>query len=547
MFTSFTDEQFEDLLKSKSSREILYKIYMYVKGDKLPQDLKKLVDDKIARRGCFINTAYDMLYMFNNEELLKREDIHQIFESIINAPQPKRDYIVNAFKEVDLSKRDSVVEFINIILKAIGDKQAEYVYKTYLAIMKKWKEFEFELDKNELFGLECGHDNYTYKEDKKMLLAHINGLKNNIIGIIRIIAEVQEEYKSKLIYELVTESTDLGDKDYRSYASTFIASLPNVVAVSELLANAGGYEQAKQAGGFYKGWSGFYKYPYDIMGESVPVYEYRFKSNPNVELEFIDIIAKAAGPIQAVEARKSFRCWPDSDAEILEKLSKMRVIAGWENSEQVPFLKSCFRYNTSEWLTYASKIPLLEKLCEKYADVALYIVSRVSDIDTSEIIETFLNAETKYLNEARGWASEIFNSKYALKYLEILLKAKDKLTFWLILVHLCGVEKIYNLESENPECSQFFELDRENKLTEYQLRVIINILKESGLGFATNLDDEKVVERLERLVNSQETIEVTLKELMKLPIDAIEPILESAPDEIGADDKILLFNKINEE
>lgn len=551
---SLTDEQLIDILDNiKNNKEVLYLIYMYVKGKNIPEDIKKLINEKLALEPSALDIVCEMFYIFNQEKLLEREDLKEIVELIINAPQEKAKTIINVFKEVDLSQRDNVVDFIRIILRTKEDYQVQYASQTYAATMKEIAHIESKYEEN-LARFRRNERSYSKEITVNELnLESIKQIKNNILKIIEIIAKANAVYKSKLISELVTEEIEVASNNYDGYYHrTIIASLSNVVAVSNVLASSKGESQASKVIEFYKHAAYVcWNYKKDDLPEV----------NPNMKLEFLDMLAKAKGSIQVavvseyltghcldLTCKDSIKIGLDGKSfEETEHFNNAKVIADWEDGEQVMLLSNCIGYDTSKWNAYAGKISLLEKLSKKYGEyVTSYIVSRCLDKGSNEIIEMLLNIEDEKVREFIGDSiielANFNDTKYYLRYIEALLKAKDKLTLCLILVHMIGITKIYNLESDNPVIKQFFMGKMEVLMNENQVRIIINILKETGLGFITDLDDEESIQRVERMANSEEPIEVTLKSLMGLPLDMVEDVLSGqAQEEVELDSKILLF------
>lgn len=530
MFTSFTDEQFEDLLKSKGTRQILYKIYMYVKGDKLPQELKKLVDDKIARRGCFIHTACDMLYMFNNEELLKREDIHQIFELIINAPLPQREYIVNAFKEVDLSKRDNIVEFINIILTAKGDKQAEYASKAYVAIMK-------EIAKNFAYPS-------IYSAE------YIGNLKANVLPITEIIANFIFGYDAEYIYNFVTEKPNHSEKAKKMISCPNKAAWPEIKVIIEKLRFAKGKLQTEILEETYK------KMVKKLWHYDANSNNYPGEMRPVINCNLLGVIGDAVGPVQAQAVADYLLSITDfQDEETI--LKNATTIANWLETPQIPVLIKWFGYDTALWGKYASQIPFWEsknkvKILMELAELKKYNYGYDNGI-VDKVIETLSNMEdnsidTTYVGDLSHIILEsgILGSKYFSRYLKALLKTKIELSNYLIIGYMIGAK--YIEEIENPSVSRYryislidiFMFENRNCARKHVMNVI-NILEETGIGFITDLDDEESVKMVERIANSQQPIEVTLKELMKLPADVVEQALKNTPDEVDHNGKIFII------
>jgi len=118
-----TDEQIEDILKQETTELKFLKIYMDLKANTIPENIKQLVQTKLEECPKKLDMIISML---ESSSLLRRTDAYNFFELVFETDYNIAECVVDASTDEALLSRADAIEFVKVLANSETD-QGYYV------------------------------------------------------------------------------------------------------------------------------------------------------------------------------------------------------------------------------------------------------------------------------------------------------------------------------------------------------------------------------------------------------------------------------------
>lgn len=239
-----TDEQIEKILYYKSDKLKAFQTYIYFYKHKIPYEIYKVLEQELYKGN---ENVYYTIPMLQNKSFLNKEDSCDIISIILNGngkcakkacklsfndlinkhpkklqiigeiASAKKIYQATALVEASLNKnllyREDMLDYLYVIARANGEKQAKYAGK--LATNKKMLEKEDSLE----FIKVIAYAKEEYQAENGYIVA-INQLKQareNMLEFVKVVANTNGESRSNYAKETATCVETLKKENALSY------------------------------------------------------------------------------------------------------------------------------------------------------------------------------------------------------------------------------------------------------------------------------------------------------------------------------------------